>query len=374
MYLCSRGRLSICAALIARNEERFIGGCLESVRGLVDDIVVVDTGSEDRTRQVATQYGARVFDVPWADDFAAARNAALARARGDWILYIDADERVRSHNERKLCQLLSEKSRIAYFVQFHSKLGMTAYWEMRIFRNHPRIRFHGAMHESIWPGIRRYQLWRGGSIGYSDLVFEHLGYEGDQRHKHERNLPLLLQSLESDPNRIFYWCHLAQVYAGLGRHVESLGAWEEAVARVRKKWRVEPSDGLAFAGLIQLKIENGEDVTALLKEARERFSGNLQLDWLEARFLMAKERYVEAIPFLESLIRHGRDRDFELVAGYDERLFGELSLSSLATCYYRIGRYSEAKKRYAEAGQYSPDSLEYKVKEALCAKLEERPR
>jgi glycosyltransferase involved in cell wall biosynthesis len=83
---------SVSAALIVRNEENHIGACLRSIRGLVDEIIVADTGSCDRSREIAAANGARVFDYEWHNDFAAARNHAIGQATGDWILYIDADE------------------------------------------------------------------------------------------------------------------------------------------------------------------------------------------------------------------------------------------------------------------------------------------
>jgi glycosyltransferase involved in cell wall biosynthesis len=83
------------AALIVKNEEKFLGDCLASLRGLADEVVVVDTGSTDRTQEIARSGGARVYDFPWNGDFAAARNRALDLSTGEWILYIDADERVR---------------------------------------------------------------------------------------------------------------------------------------------------------------------------------------------------------------------------------------------------------------------------------------
>jgi glycosyltransferase involved in cell wall biosynthesis len=82
------------AVLIARNEEAVIKGCLRSVRDLVDEIVVLDTGSLDRTMECASEAGARVMKSSWRDDFASARNEAIAHARGDWILSIDADEQI----------------------------------------------------------------------------------------------------------------------------------------------------------------------------------------------------------------------------------------------------------------------------------------
>ncbi len=88
---------------------------------------------------------------------------------------------------------------------------------MRLFRNHPSIRFRGVIHENIWPGIDAYRAARGGRIGRSGLIFDHEGDEGDQTAKHRRNLPLLKKRLRADPIGVYSWCHLASIYAALGQ-------------------------------------------------------------------------------------------------------------------------------------------------------------
>lgn len=91
--------------MIVRNEEQTLGPCLASVRDLADEIVIVDTGSTDRTRELARAAGARVFDFPWVDDFAAARNESLRHATGSWILWLDADDRLDERNHRQCREL-----------------------------------------------------------------------------------------------------------------------------------------------------------------------------------------------------------------------------------------------------------------------------
>jgi glycosyltransferase involved in cell wall biosynthesis len=181
----------ISAALIVRNEERFIARCLASIKDVVDEMVVVDTGSTDRTPAIAAELGAQVSEFPWCDDFAAARNVAIDRSAGKWILYIDADEAVRPVPDarRRLEAMLNGRRTVGAYVQLQSKSGYTPYWEIRIFRNAPGVRFEGIIHETIWPALRAYQVMRLGKFDYSDLVLEHLGYEGPQDHKHARNQP-----------------------------------------------------------------------------------------------------------------------------------------------------------------------------------------
>src|SRR4051794_13018003 len=122
------------AALIVRDEEHYLDGCLASLRGLVDEIVVVDTGSIDRSREIAAAHGARLSSHVWRNDFAAARNQALDLARGDWILYIDADERVRAYDRDALKAELASLRFCASTVRFHARTGFTAYPEYRLFR------------------------------------------------------------------------------------------------------------------------------------------------------------------------------------------------------------------------------------------------
>ena len=88
--------------MIVRDEEKNLSQCLESVRGVFDEIVVLDTGSKDRTVEIARSFGARVFDFVWVDDFGAARNAALARARGDYAFWLDADDLIEPPERAKL--------------------------------------------------------------------------------------------------------------------------------------------------------------------------------------------------------------------------------------------------------------------------------
>ena len=99
-----RMRVSLC--MIARNEALTLPRCLTSVAGLVDEIIVVDTGSSDNTRTVAQELGAQVHDFAWVDDFAAARNESLRHASGDWIFWLDGDEHLDADNRAKLRTLL----------------------------------------------------------------------------------------------------------------------------------------------------------------------------------------------------------------------------------------------------------------------------
>ena len=359
----------VSAALIVRDEEKFLGSCLESLAGLADEIVVVDTGSTDRSRDIAIHAGARVFDLPWTGDFSAARNHALDLARGEWILYIDADERVGEGDRASVREQLRRPGYVGYRLLLRPRPGFSAYWELRLFRNDPRIRFRGIIHENIWPAIISCQEAGGGRIGLAEIFLEHDGYEGDQHHKHVRNQPMLERSLAEDPSRVFSWCHLATVREALGDAEGAEKAWGEAMRLIRGKATRQPEDALPFLHLIEGGLARGDDVTGLLDEALELFGSNLQFVWLRARALMAGGRAAEAIPVLEGLVAAGATSEFDKSWAYDLRMLGVFAYEMLGTCHFSLGEYAAALRYFRLAAECDPSKLEYRVKAALCARL-----
>ena len=195
-------RLSV--GMIVRDESKFFAGCLESVQGIADEIVVVDTGSTDDTVAIASAHGARVFHHHWRDDFAAARNESLLRCTAEWVLILDADERLAAGQEEALRKCLDDSTASAYTLLVRSTATMPTGSSVqvmpyaRLFRNDPRFRFEGTIHEQISPSIER----AGGRIRASAIVIEHLGYgQGVDvlRQKAGRNLPLLHERLRKNP-------------------------------------------------------------------------------------------------------------------------------------------------------------------------------
>jgi glycosyltransferase involved in cell wall biosynthesis len=203
--------MTVSLCMIVRNEEVNLDACLASAVGLTDDIVVVDTGSTDETKAVAQWRGARVFDFPWCDDFAAARNESVRHATGDWILWLDADDRIDGENHAKLKALLSSlpDTHDGYYMRCVSlSAGDLASYQsdhVRLFRAGPQVRFSYRVHEQIAPAVRR----NGGELRSTDIVIRHEGYRDLEvyRAKQERNLRLLeLACLENplDPFMLYY--------------------------------------------------------------------------------------------------------------------------------------------------------------------------
>src|SRR5262249_35851460 len=159
-FEADRPRVSLC--LIVKGEEAHLGRCLRSVADLVDEVVVVDTGSSDRTKEVAAAGGAHVHDFPWVDSFAAARNESLRHARGRWSLGMAAAEYPDAETRARLRALLASlgEAPIGYLMRQRSPLegsphAAAAVDQVRLFPNRPEIRWEYRVHEQILPALRR---------------------------------------------------------------------------------------------------------------------------------------------------------------------------------------------------------------------------
>ncbi len=331
-------RLTVC--LIVRNEAERLPGCLDSVEGVADEIVVCDTGSTDDTVALARARGARVVDFPWCDDFAAARNAALAAAHGEWILVLDADERLAPRSAGRLPRLLDAADIDGYNVSIESKLQDDMISRFvgnycRLFRRRPEVRFEGRVHEQIYPSLRR----MGGRVIPSELVIEHLGYALDpdtMARKKRRNLALLELEFAERPQDHFVQFNLGVAWFSMHDLERAEPFFRSAI---RQTGETLPSEvlQLAFARLAQCALGRGD-----LEQAARDARGALGIDPQAAipRFVLASiayrhERYLEAAAEFRRLL----DGEAATLGDGLDRSSVE---RELGVCLYRGGRYAEA--------------------------------
>lgn len=213
--------ISLC--VIARNEADCIGQCLESAQGLVDEMIVLDTGSEDSTPDIARELGAEVYFAKWESNFAAARNLSLARAAGDWILVLDADERLAPESFPYIRAAVSRDP--AIYELLIENLTDSANPNQATMHYGPRLfpmglRFRGRIHEQLDSDLPRTLLPQAKIIhsGYLPAVVQ-------KKNKVNRNLPLLIAEAEEKPFCYFAQYNLAQAYLALGRVEEAEAAY-----------------------------------------------------------------------------------------------------------------------------------------------------
>ncbi|QTL96749.1 glycosyltransferase [Iocasia frigidifontis] len=199
--------LSIC--MIVRDEEDYLPDCLDSIAELADELIVVDTGSTDQTLNIAESYGARIFQIDWEHNFAVARNYSLARASGDWIFVLDADERLplKFHSRvRGLLKKALENNIAGWLVQIKNYYGSVKSGDYvldsacRIFRNQVEYRYSSPLHEEMSQVIQENDPEA--VILKTDIYLEHLGYL-DQlvsgKRKSRRNTLILEKALKKAP-------------------------------------------------------------------------------------------------------------------------------------------------------------------------------
>ena len=356
------------ATLIVRDESRVIEDCLQSLIGKADEIVVVDTGSHDDTIEKALRYPIKLHHFSWCDDFSAARNYALKRATGDWTLYIDADERFEVPEAARLEAVLDDCEKVAWNLQLHPRIDWTPYAEPRLFRNDSRIRFRGAIHETIREAIESVARADGKEIGICDLALYHIGYEDDQTRKNARNIPLLRNRLAQDPNHLYSWWHLGQSLLLASDEDEAIAAWTDGVALARARGPKERrlDDSLCALALIKLKIKRNEPVHELLQEAVSLYPGHLALRWIEATSALDRGDLETARPKLEILAAIEPETFFDPQIAYEKILFRYLAKEALALCYFRSGRYGDAARLYRLIAPAHPDPGACEIKARLA--------
>ena len=183
----------------------FLAQCLKSVHGLAQQVVVVDTGSTDRTVDIAKSFGAEIHSFAWCDDFAAARNAALEHATGDWVLMLDADEELPAAEHARLQADMKRADVIAFRLPLINKgeEGQGKHCVPRLFRNAPGAYYYTRIHEQVFPSLVQLgKAWgMKTAIGTAELL--HHGYTKEivrDRDKIGRNLKLLRQAVVEFPN------------------------------------------------------------------------------------------------------------------------------------------------------------------------------
>lgn len=195
---------SISLVLIVKNEEANLARCLASFQDIVQEIIVVDTGSTDRTVEIAQSFQARVEYFPWTGDFAAARNASLRYATCDWILRTDADEYIEDSEKPRLLQAVNSGDAEIYLGLTESTMpdGRTSYANnVRLIKNHLGVVYEYPIHETIAPSAVRLGLTQANT----NIRFVHTGYHtalGDYHAKLQRNIDICERALQTDPTNI----------------------------------------------------------------------------------------------------------------------------------------------------------------------------
>ena len=296
-------------SMIVKNAEATLARCLDSVRGVVDEIIIADTGSTDRSREIARQYNARVIQIPWEKDFAKARNLSLAEVRSDWVLVLDADEVLDPAAGESIPPLLTHPTIAGYMVQIRNYLlemnchlwdqrakpntsapdfakqypAYVQHQNVRLFRRHPDVYFAGRVHETV--GCRILEL--GMKMEAANFLIHHLGFIADDQslarkwefyrelgrekirerpddanahfelgieefehfHNNDEAIRLFARACELNPRLVVAWLFHGLALSRAGRHREAITCLDQAEASGGKVPLVYEGRGNASYGL-----------------------------------------------------------------------------------------------------------------------------
>ncbi|MBD2387297.1 glycosyltransferase [Cylindrospermum sp. FACHB-282] len=235
--------LSLC--MIVKNEEAALPKCLSSVRNVVDEIVVLDTGSSDRTSEVAKGYGAKVYDFQWCNDFSAARNEALKYVTGDWILVLDADEMLKPEIVPALQEAISsEEYLLINLVRQEVGAEQSPYSMVsRLFRHHPDIRFerpyHALVDDSVAAILRQELHWQ---VGYlPGVAILHSGYQKKaiaQFNKFAKAQATMEEFLATHPHDPYVCSKLGALYVESGKIAQGMDLLTRGIAVAEENYEI----------------------------------------------------------------------------------------------------------------------------------------
>ena len=260
----ARGTLSVC--MIVKNEAARVRRAIECIKPFADEIVVVDTGSEDDTLEILQSLDVKIGHFKWCDDFAAARNASLDLATGDWIMWLDADDYIPSSEWPKLRKLKKMKPDKGFmFILKNEGHGKESFWQLRMFPNLPNIRFIYPVHEQVAPSLEK----AGFPLIKADVTVVHTGYDSRETvlAKKNRNLKLLLRRTQAQPDDLLSRLFVGLMYFSIDKIEETIEYLGPLVAD--RKFYAEHREPYAIAAIFlaraHLKYDRYEEAKRILE-------------------------------------------------------------------------------------------------------------
>ena len=297
--------ISLC--MIVRDEERNIQQCLESAKNYVDEIIIIDTGSKDNTIDIAKRYTDKIFHIQWSDDFSYPRNFSLEKASGDWILVMDADEKLIAGQE-DLKKLIADTKADAYSITIDNLcapddvLHQRKCSQIRLFRNKNDYRYSGIIHEQIRSNINFY---KGIIKNAPNLVIEHSGYMQDSEEKTKRNIILLTKFRGIHPTDPYINYQMGSQLLQMGKDGEAL---EHLIFAEHNGDKILSDDTFAMVNLkisqIAMKKNDYHTATKHASKALKFDNGNVSAKYVLVLSLINTGNITKAAEILRDIKAH----------------------------------------------------------------------
>lgn len=336
--------LSVC--MIVKDEEKVLDRCLKSIHGIADELIVIDTGSIDKTKEIAKEYTDKVYDFEWVKDFSKARNYAASKASGKWILVIDADEYVdrNSFKEFKQNLKLNPPQNSINMVEIVSFVGETASSvaqsrHTRLYKNNKGIKFYRPIHEEL-----RYKEGEA-DFGFVNLQLYHTGYmkgTAEEKNKTERNLSILLE--KEDKKGIDYF-YIGNEYRKLDQKNKAILYYQKSFSE-RESATVDYLTKLLVYLIITLYEEKRySDALQVIDEAERAYPNNADYKYFRGLILYIQGNFNKAKLVFEYILSNKNN----LVVDHSEEYMEYLPLIYLADIYEKDNDLHKAVEYYSRA-------------------------
>jgi len=342
---------SLSCCMIVRDNERTIAAAVRSILPWVGEVIVVDTGSKDRTAEICRQLGCKVFHFPWPDSFAVARNESLKYATGEWIFWFDSDDVIDAENGRKLAELLQQPidpkilgltmKVLCPDAGRDGAFNFTAVDHCKVFRNRPDIRFEGRVHEQVMDSINRLH----GEVVFTGLSVVHAGADQTpegRRGKLRRDIKLLHLQRRETPDHPFLHFNFGMTYADAGKHRKAIRSLRRSLelaqpheSHVRKIYSLLVASNLALGQKDEARASCREGLKLFPKDPELLFRHGILLHD-EGRLRQAELSYLAALA----------NDDQPHFSSFDHGIVGHKARHNLASVYKDMGALHKAEEQW----------------------------
>lgn len=348
--------MKISACLIAKNEAKNISRCLNSIKGTADEIIVVDTGSTDNTVEIAESFGAKVFFYEWDNNFSNARNHALDKATGDWLIFLDADEYFGPNTQKQLRTVLERISNnktvdavLCKIINIDVQSGrvLSENPTIRIFRGKSGIRYEGAIHEQL---LKHGRLPTSANITGVSLIVYHTGYSADlMPEKIQRNLKILEKDIENNVITNLTYYYMSSMHYTLKNYHEAIKYALLSLAEPEMKNTIMAYMPyvLLVKSMLELKDKYSyEEIEKYIEEAISNYPTHPEVWYIRALAKKAQNQIPEAIESYRKAIELNKSYNLLLNNGFTGNL--ESSYYDLAVLSSSLGNNVNALEYYYE--------------------------
>jgi glycosyltransferase involved in cell wall biosynthesis len=341
--------------MIVKDEEKYIGTCLESIKDYVDEMIIVDTGSTDKTVEICKSFGAKIFTFPWNGSFSDARNYGIERATGDWILWLDADEKVDAEDVKKLREVFEYND---LFLCIHlinyagDKVDPNLTYEIahtRLFQNHKGIKFKNRIHETLNTAEICEEFGIELAIKTLPIKVYHYGYlehMDKEKNKSERNIGMLKKELKQSEYNPWFEYYIAGEYYRLKKYTEAFEYINRSIYGFLTLSQLPPAYLYQLKYSILITSGNYEGAWPGIEKAIQLYPDYVDLHFYKGVVLYNKGSYEDAVKTFDKCLEIGEGNLLYLSL----KGFGTFqALYYKGACLEKLGQIKEAAECYRKA-------------------------